>query len=247
MSKTSGLGDGLLIDGVDLSGDTGGLGAIGSSRPTTGVTGIDKSAQERIHLTKNGRIEWQSWFNPAAAAAHAELSTLPLTDRIITYLRGRTLGNPAASMVGKQINYDPNRNADGSLNIAVQAQSNGYGLEWGRQLTAGFQTFGGAGNGSGVDFTDVSTDFGLQAYLQVTAISGGNLVVTLQDSSDGSSDWAAIGAGVAFPSTTVVGAARIQTGRTETIRRHLRAVLSGTFTSATILVAVTRNTSSVVF
>lgn len=243
MTKTSGLGDGLLIDGVDLSGDTGGLGAIGSSRPTTNVTGIDKSAQERVHLTKNGRIEWQSWFNPAAAAAHAELSTLPLTDRIATYLRGRALGNPAASMVGKQINYDPSRNADGSLNIAVQAQSNGYGLEWGRQLTDGLEAFTGAANGDPVDFT-AQTLFGLQAYLQVLAFSGTSVTVTIEDSADGSTGWAAV-TGAAFPAANGVSAARIQTARDQTVRQHLRVALTGTFASATLSVAVTKNTHEV--
>jgi hypothetical protein len=245
MGKQSGLGDGLVIDGIDISGDTGSLGSIGSSRPTTGVTGIDKEAQERIHLIKNGRIEWQAWFNPARA--HPELSSLPTSDRIVTYLRGRTLGNPAASMVGKQINYDPNRNTDGSLNAGVQAQSNGFGLEWGRQLTAGLQVFSGAGNGSAVDFTAVSTDFGLQAYLQVVALTGTqDLDVDITDSANGT-DFAAIGAGVAFPNMTGVGSARIQTARDETIRRHLRIEVSGTFTTATILVAVTRNAHEVLF
>ena len=40
------------------------------------------------------------------------------------YTRGTTLGNPAACMVAKQINYDPTRAADGSLTIAVQAEAN---------------------------------------------------------------------------------------------------------------------------
>lgn len=242
--KTSGLGDGLVVDGIDLSGDTGSLQAIGASRPTTPVTGIDKSAFERLHLLRDGRIDWSSWFNPDNA--HAELSTLPVTDRIITYLRGRTLGNPAASMVAKQLNYDPNRNTDGSLTASLQARANGFGLEWGRQLTAGLEVFSGAGDGDGVDFTTVSTAFGLQAYAHVLSLTGTNVIVTLQDSADGAA-FAAIGAGVAFPSATAVSSARIQTDRDETIRRHLRIVVSGTFSSATVLVVVKRNLAETVF
>src|SRR5260221_14664282 len=45
--------------------------------------------------------------------------------------------NPAASIVAKQINYDPTRSAAGDLTAAVSTQSNSYGLEWGLQLTPG--------------------------------------------------------------------------------------------------------------
>ena len=247
MAKTSGLGQGLVVDGIDLSGDTGSAQAIGSSRPTTSVTGIDKSAFERLHLLRDGRLDWSSWFNPAVGAAHAELSTLPTADRIVTYLAGRTAGDWAASMVAKQLNYDPTRNTDGSLTIGLQARANRYGLEWGRELTAGLQVFTGAGNGTAVDFTAVSTAFGLQAYAQVLAITGTQDVdIAITDSANGT-DFAAIGAGVAFPTFTGVGAARIQTSRTEVIRRHLRVEITSTFTTATILVAVKRNRIETLF
>lgn len=247
MAKQSGLGDGLIVDGIDLSGDTGSAQAIGSSRPTTGVTGIDKSARERLHLRRDGRIDWSSWFNPAAGAAHPELSSLPTTNRILAYLRGNTLAGPAASMVCKQLNYDANRNADGSLSFDLQARANGFGLEWGTQLTDGLEVFTGASNGTGVDFTDASTDFGLQAYAHVLAITGTQDVdIEITDSANGS-DFATIGAGVAFPTFTGVGSARIQTDRDETIRRHLRVELTSTFTTATVLVVVKRNRLETLF
>jgi hypothetical protein len=245
MSKQAGLGDGLVIDGIDISGDTGSLGSIGSSRPTTGVTGIDKFAQERIHLIRSGRIEWQSWFNPARA--HPELSSLPTSDRIVTYLRGRTLGNPAAGMVAKQINYDPNRNIDGSLNAGVQAQSNGYGLEWGKQLTAGLLTVAAPGSQLGADF-GAQTLFGLQAYLQVLDVQGGDLDVHLEDSSTSSgSGFSVFSSALDFPTFNAPGASRIQSARDATVRRWVRVNYTGTFTSATLLVVVVKNTHEVLF
>jgi hypothetical protein len=203
-------------------------------------------AQERLHLLRNGRIEWSAWWNPAGA--HLELSALPTTDRILTYLRGQALGNRSASMVGKQIGYDPTRAPDGSISgIAVQSQSNGFGLEWGTQLSDGFEVFTGASDGDAVDFTAVSTDFGLQAYAHVLAITGTQDVdIEITDSANGT-DFATIGSGVAFPTFTGVGSARIQTDRDETIRRHLRVELTGTFTTATVLVSVTRNLHEVQF
>ena len=48
MAKTSGLGDNCYVGGYDLSGDIGSLGKISGSVATIDVTGINKSAFERI-------------------------------------------------------------------------------------------------------------------------------------------------------------------------------------------------------
>jgi hypothetical protein len=244
MAKKSGLGQQFYLDGVDLSGDTGSASAISAPRQVQVATGINKFAIERLHLPKDGSFDWSSYFNPSGA--HAELSTLPTGDRIANWLTGTTLGDPAFGIVCKQLSYDPTRAADGSMTIAVQGRANGFGLEWGDTLTAGAEDFTGAANGDGVDLA-ASTNFGLQAYLQVLEFTGTDVTVTLQDSSDGSSDWAAIGAGVAFAAASAVGAQRIQTARNETIRRHLRIVVSGTFTSATLAVVVVKNTVETLF
>lgn len=167
MSKTSGLGDGLLVDGVDLSGDTGSLGRVGGGSAPLEVTGINKSAMERIGGVRDGGIDWSSWFNPASGAAHANLSTLPTTNRVIFYQRGTSLGSPAACLVGKQIDYAPTRGDDGAMTIALQAQANAYGLEWGKQLTAGTRTDTAATDGTGVAFGYSGED-----YLRVTGTSG---------------------------------------------------------------------------
>lgn len=254
MPKTSGLGDGLIVDGVDLSGDTGGLNTIAPSRPTHTTTGIDSSGIERIHLRRDGRIDWSTHFNPANTgndeSAHEELSPLPTSDRIVTYLRGRTLGHPAASMVAKQLNYDPERSNDGSLSIGLQARANGFGLEWGTQLTAGIDSFSGAGSGSGVDFGS-STSFGLQAYLHVLSFTGTDATVTLQESSDdGSADSYANVTGAAFDQiTSGPQAQRIQTARDQTVEPWLRAdvTTSGGFDSLDLVVMVVKNLHTVRF
>src|SRR5688500_15403246 len=150
MAKQTGLGDNFYLGGYDLSGDTNALGEVGGGIATIDVTGIDKSAFERIGCLRDGRMEWVSHFNPAAAKAHAVRSTLPTTDPTLTYCRGTTLGNPAACLVGKQLNYDVTRGDDGRMTIAVRAEANGYGLEWGNQLTAGIRSDTGAANGTGV-------------------------------------------------------------------------------------------------
>src|SRR3990167_1361574 len=131
MVKQSCLGDNLYVGGSDLSGDVGALSSISSSRAILPVTGISKSAMERLHGKRDGEISFNSFFNDAALAEHAELKLLPTADTIVSYFRGTVLGNESACLTGKQINYDLTRSADGGLIFAVQALSDAYGLEWG--------------------------------------------------------------------------------------------------------------------
>lgn len=246
--KSSGLGDNFYLGGFDLSGDTASLGEIGGGVALIDVTGIDKSAFERIGGLRDGRIEWVSHFNPATDKQHDVLSTLPTTDRQIMYFRGTTLGNPAAAMVAKQLNYDPTRDNDGKMTIAVRAEANGFGLEWGRSMTAGIRTDGSATNGTSVDFGTGSTAFGAQFYLQVFAFTGTSVTVKIQESSDnGSGDaWADVTGGT-FTAATGITTERIQTARGQTVERYLRAVTTGTFSNAQFAVVAVRNDTSVVF
>lgn len=248
MSKSSGLGDNLYVSGYDLSGDVGSLSRIAGGPNPSEVTGIDKSAMERIGLLRDGGIEWSGWFNDAALHEHVVLRTLPTADRIVSYHRGTTLGNPAAALIGKQINYDPTRGADGSLSFSVQALPNGYGLEWGRQLTAGQIQHAGETVGDSIDIGAEYT-FGLQAYLHVFAFNGTDCTLTIQESSDdGSADAFTDVTGGAF---TVVTSApfseRIATANDQTIEQYLLINSTGTFTTIDFAVIVVVNQAAVVF
>lgn len=248
--KQSGLGDRLFVAGYNLSGDIGSLGRIGGGNSPLEVTGIDKSAFERLGGVRGGGIDYAAWFNPGAAAdaAHARLSLLPTADQILTYGRGAALGDPAAAMVAKQLNYDGNRGADGSFVFAVSALSNGFGLEWGVQLTAGQRTDGGAANGTGVDLGSASPGaFGLQAYLHVFAFTGTSVTVKIQESSDnGSGDAFADVVGAAFTAATGITSERIATAAIN-VERYLRVVTTGTFSNAVFAVMATRNPVATVF
>lgn len=250
MTKESGLGDNLYVAGYDFSGDISSLGRIGGGPSPLEVTGIDKSAMERIGGLRDGSLEFVSFFNDASGQAHPRLSTLPTTDVIVSYFRGTSVGGPVASLIGKQLNYDGERDDEGNFTFSVEAQANGYGIEWGRSLTAGKKTDTSGSNGTAVDFGTGSTLFGLQAYLHVFAVVGTSVTVKLQESSDNSGDAYADVTGGGFTAVTAVagtGSQRIQTSRTQTIERYLRVVTTGTFSSATFAVAVVRNDTSVVF
>jgi len=245
VAKQSGLGDACFVAGYDLSGDIGALDSISGGPATLDVTAIDKSAHERIGGQRDGGLEFTAFFNPATDRAHPRLKLLPTTDQIASYLRGTALGGQAASIVAKQLNYDGTRGEDGSLTFKVNAVGNGYGLDWGRSLTAGKRTDGAPTNGASVDHTDVTTAFGWQAFLHVFAFTGTSVTVTLQDSADDAA-WANLTGG-AFTAASGVTSERLEGGRTATVRRYLRAITSGTFSSATFAVVFTRNLTAVAF
>lgn len=248
MAKQTGLGDGLIYHGYDFSGDWMTIRDIGGGPAPLNFTGINKSAFEREGGNRDGRFAATSFFNDAAGRAHTQLSSLRTTDVIVTYLRGTTIANPAASINSKQPNYDGTRATDGMYTFAVDCVGNSYGLEWGKQLTAGVRTDTGATNGTGVDFGTGSTTFGLQAYLQVTAFDGTDVTIKLQESSDnGSGDAFADVTGGGFTTVTGITAERIQTARNLTVERYLRVVTSGTFTSVSFAVMVNRNDTSTAF
>ncbi|CAM5251007.1 hypothetical protein SGLAM104S_01634 [Streptomyces glaucescens] len=259
MAKRTGLAQAFYLGGYNLSGDTGAGNEIGGGLSgTQDVTGIDKSAYERKGLTRDGRLSWTAFFNPEKASdnpgvtedrAHTVLSSLPTTDRHMMWCTGTSIGSPTACMVGKQIDYNPSRGADGSLTISVSGQANGYGLEWGDLLTAGIRTDTTATNGSSLDLGTGSTTFGLQAYLHVFSFTGTSATIKLQESSDngGADAWADVTGGSFTAVSSGPTAERIQTGRTQTVERYLRVATSGTFTSLRFAVAVIRNDTSVVF
>lgn len=242
MAKQSGLGDALYIAGYDLSGDIGAVNSIGGGPALLDVTGIDKSAFQRIGGLRDGRIDYTAFFNPAAGQAHLRLSALPTTDVILSYYRGTALGGASANLVAKQLNHDGTRADDGAFTFAGANQGNGFGLEWGTSLTAGKRTDTTATNGSSVDFGTGSTTFGLQAYLHVFAFTGTSVTVKLQESSDdGAGDaWADVTGG-GFTAATGITSQRIATSSSQTVERYLRVVTTGTFTNAVFAVSVNRN------
>jgi hypothetical protein len=240
MSKQTGLGDNFFVAGVDLSGDTRELGKVGGGNEPIETTGINKSAKERLGGHRDGGIDWTSYYNPAAsAAAHATLKGLPTADVIVTYCRGTSLGSPAACCVAKQLNYDGSRDNSGEFTLEVSSVANAYGLEWGDQLTAGKRTDTAATNGTGLD-TTASLSFGAQAYLHVfTGFTGTSVTVKVQDSADNVT-FADI-TGLTFTAATGVTSERLATTNTATIRRYVRAITTGTFSSATFSVVLVKN------
>lgn len=247
MAKQSGLGDNLYVGGYNLSGDIGSLSSISGPQKPLDVTGIDKSAHERIGGIRDGKLEFVAFFNPSSGQAHPVLSALPTSDTAAMYCRGTTLGSPSACMIGKQLNYNGTRDNSGSFLFKTEIEASGYGLEWGNLLTAGQRTDTTATNGTSID-GGASSSFAFQAYLQVFAFSGTDVTVKLQDSADNSS-FSDVTSGAFTSVTSGPQTQRIAVGGTATLRQYVRVstATSGGFTSVTFAVAVVRNLTAVSF
>ncbi len=236
MSKTSGLGDYFLVGGYDISGDAASLDQIGGGPDIFDVTAIKGSAHERLGTLRSGNIQFTTYFNPGLKAEHAALSTLPTTDVIGMFLHQAAVGNPSACCNGKQLNYDQTRDASGGLTFKGQLMANGFGNEWGIQLTTGIQTDTAATNNASVDNTASSAN-GAQGYLEVTNVVGTSLTVTIQHSTDNSS-WSTL---MAFTAVTAASVGQQRLAVTGTVNRYVRCISTGTFNPGTYSVMFNRN------
>lgn len=150
MAKSTGLGNRFAFGGYDISGDTQSLQKIGTGgNKTLDMTDITESAFERLLGEFDGQWSFTVFFDKTGA--HVPLSALPRTDVSGMFGMSQTIGDHAACIVSKQTSYDPTRGNDGSLTLAVAAQANGFGYEWGRLLTPWARTDTGATNGTGYD------------------------------------------------------------------------------------------------
>jgi hypothetical protein len=246
MSKQGGLGARYYLAGNDLSGDIQDV-KIASPVGQLDVTDITQSAHSRLGGLRDASMGVTSYFDPSVA--HPVFAALPTTDVIGTFAVGAAIGSPAASMVGKQLNYDGTRATDGMFTFTVDETANGFGLEWGVLLTAGMRTDTGAVNGTAWDFGGASPSVGAQAYLHVAAFVGTDVTIKLQDSANNSAFSDVTGGGF----TQVTGGAplaqRIATAGNLQVREYVRAVTvtSGGFSSVTFAVVVVVNQTAVVF
>jgi hypothetical protein len=241
MAKTSGLGSSLIVATTDVSGDIGAINSIATMRAAHENSDITQSAVSRELLLRDGALSYNAWWD--VATAHPVLSALPRTDQQTSYFLGAAVGNPIASMVGKQLTYAPVRGQDGSLVATINAAANGFGLEWGEMLTTGKQSFAtGTVNGTSIDLGAVSTLFGAAGYLHVLSVASGTAVFAIQDSAN-NADFLDVG-GLIFTGATGATTQRLQTAAGATIRQYVRVQGTGVHGAAVIVVNFVRYTEA---
>jgi hypothetical protein len=243
MAKQTGMGMNYYVGGYDLSGLTNSLGSIhGGPNTQQDVTDITQSGVARLGLLRDGGINWVSYFDPTGNA-HTLLSTLPTADELCTvFVPPLALGSPAFSLNSKVVGYDPQRATDGSLVLNVNAFANGFGGEWGIQLTPGHRVDGAAvaASSSNSFDTGASLSLGVQMYVQLFAFSGTSVTISLWDSADNIT-FAAVSGVTTTALTTANQTVRIASSNTATVRRYIAIATVGTFSNADFAVMVNKN------
>jgi hypothetical protein len=184
VAKQTGLGARFVVGGYDLSGDIQALDMVSGGPALIDSTDITQSAHSRLPGLRDGHMGFTSFMD--VANAHPVLDALPTTDvQMMLLLPTLAVGAAAACLNAKQIGYDPTRSNSGELTLKVAGEGNSYGLEWGVALTTGLRTDTSATPGASLD-NAASSAWGAQMYLQVTAFSGTDVTVTVQQSADNS-------------------------------------------------------------
>jgi hypothetical protein len=178
-----------------------------------------------------------TWTWTAIGREHTALSALPTTDRIGSYFRGSAVQSPAASIYGRQINYDPTRDNSGNLTLAVEIQSDGFSMEWGEQLTAGIRTDTAATTGSGISDA-AATAFGCQMYVHLFDFVGTSVTIAVQHATTLGGTYSGL---ISTGALTALGAARVASSNATTVNQFLKVVTTGTFTYAAFAVNFVRN------
>ncbi len=134
MAKETGLGwttfavDDALGAPQDIKNDITNV-SFGTPRGVQDVTGIDKSAFERLLLLADGTVTINGVFNPATDQSHDVFKTVPSTSVVRTVTMVHSSQTLAMEMVFSD--YALTRAADGSLTwTATGSLANGTAPSW---------------------------------------------------------------------------------------------------------------------
>lgn len=187
-----------------------------------------------ITLTYTAAPTW-NWFQ--LGYEHSALKGLPTTDVPASYFVGTAVGNPSFCCVTKQTDYDFTRDNSGAITAKVDLTGNGYGGEWGLQLTPGIRTDTAATHGASIN-NGAATVFGAQAYLHLFGLVGTNVDILVEHSVDNTTFTTLIDFG---SQTAAPYATRAVVSNTTTVNQYLRVSTTGTFSWARFAVMVNRN------
>lgn len=127
MAKTSGLGAAIVVDDATgspqtISNDINEF-SLSTPRAVQDITGVDKSAHERLQLLADGSVSLKGVYNAAANMSHAVFSTVPSTSvNRTTKITPTESSTPYISMELLFSAYDVARAADGALTWTAPGQ-----------------------------------------------------------------------------------------------------------------------------
>lgn len=169
MVKKSGLSQQFFIDGFDLSGDIGSIGALAFRMSPLEVPVLNQPGMVRIGGLKDGELSFNAWFNDALERSHDAVKGFPTVDSIVLAVFGGAVGDAAVGLVSKRTDYQQVRGSDGSLELTITClATGGISLEDMVMLSAGKITHASATTGA-------SKDDGTQASaVTITSSSAAN-------------------------------------------------------------------------
>lgn len=136
MAKVSGLTTSVTVDdsagtGRDISNDITSI-TVNTPRGAQDITGLDKSAVERLLLLADGSVSLTGVFNTAANKSHDVFKTIPTQSGTTTRTVVVVYPGPATlTMEMVLTDYSLNRGQDGSLVWTVPGQlANGTAPTW---------------------------------------------------------------------------------------------------------------------
>ena len=236
MAAVHGKTTGVLFDEFDLSTY---LNQVSMVKETQVVDITTFTSNDKIYLAGQGAgsVSMNGLWDPTAVSgSDVVLDAAVGTDAIITVGIGgiTTFGNPCIMMQALDAGYQQRSTVNDAVRITVNATANG-GIRAAGKILHALEAETTTENGASVN-NGASSAFGGVGHLHVTAFSGTNATVKIQDSPDDGA-WADL---ITFASVTGVGAQRLTD--TGTVDQYLRyAITVDNFTSMTLLVAFARN------
>lgn len=168
-----------------------------------------------------GTYDFEGFYDPAEVDIQADFAAQ--TETVLTVC-------PSGSAVGDKARLVP------ALTTAYgqsSATDDPVAISWGVTMAGAFARGTVIHNGEDTNTTtgssidqSASTSTGWTGHLHVTLVDGGSWVITIEDSSNGSSGWAAI---ATFAAKTAVGSERLRSAAaTTTVKRYIRVVATRT-------------------
>jgi hypothetical protein len=120
MAKQTGLGDYIAVDDSagnarDISNDISGGYGVNVNQEVIDVTGLDKSARERLTGMSDGDVTLTGTFNSTSQKSHDVFKTLTGTRTFDLRIGGNSGGNPKLPMEMVCANYNIGRDPSGQL------------------------------------------------------------------------------------------------------------------------------------
>lgn len=232
MAFIHGKGAATLFGAYDLSAFLNNFDAAATA-DTAEVTTFGDSSKAYIGGLKDATVSLSGFFDGSAGAVDEVLAAALANVRVVTLAAAGAgaIGNRA--QIGNVIStsYSINAPVADAVNISAEAQVSG-GLLSGiilADLVARTVIGQTAANDNAA-----STANGLTASLHLTAFTGTDITIKIQESADNVS-WVDL---ITFTQLTAIGSEL--KSATGTIARYLRVDVSGTFTTATFAVAAAR-------